>query len=576
MFERWERELAADPEWELLGEIARSGHLPQLVDTSNGGPPPSITPNGPTARGENEAKLRASVEEQLRKGQVVPNGSFGVQAIVINALHVVRKLRLGRWKDRRITDHSQPRGSSVNDFPAFEKLFKFTTIEEAAALIEPNMLLQGFDYRDFYRALPLHPADWPYFAFQVGSEVFLDLHLSFGSKLAPAMAETLSKAIVRCLNKKGHVFKGYLDDLLCLSRSEEEALAARDAFRDLSSDLGLTEAIEKYQAPTTQLVWLGIQLDSVAMKASLPADRLATLLEEVRETRAVGRLTGRALESLIGHLSHACKILPAGRGHLESLYKTLHVLQKSIPLMPKATSSKGPPQIDRRHFTWRAKLHTLNKQCLQELDFFSSLLPIWNGSTDLMQARPRLPTSAATDASDTYGIGWCFAELIEKQPWSALGSEASEAVKLKGGIAIGELLAVLALLVRFGRLWIGQRVPLAVDSQVAIGGIKKGRVSGDKVGPLATKVARAIQLIAAMLHITLEPYYIPSKANPADAPSRDQTGTLAQSLRHECDLQIPELSIGLPGKVRDFVQQTELVLENSLLSPQFVSFIFAY
>ncbi len=84
---------------------------------------------------------------------------------------------------------------------------------------------------------------------------------------------------------------------------------------------------EKLVSPTTTMTFLGIQLDSVQQVASLPLDKLAALLTYLRQHIQLYRdgstVTKRSLLSLIGKLSFATKVIPAGR--IEN-YSTWHTL----------------------------------------------------------------------------------------------------------------------------------------------------------------------------------------------------------------------------------------------------------
>ena len=76
----------------------------------------------------------------------------------------------------------------------------------------------------------------------------------------------------------------------------------------LCKQLGLPLHPEMLEGPATRLTILGIELDSETLQARLPAekrDRIVTLLDEWSAKRFCRR---RELESLIGHLHHACKV----------------------------------------------------------------------------------------------------------------------------------------------------------------------------------------------------------------------------------------------------------------------------
>ena len=71
--------------------------------------------------------------------------------------------------------------------------------------------------------------------------------------------------------------------------------------------------LQKLTPPTTCLTFLGVQLDTVAGVASLHTDKLTAILHELHTFSTLTRCAKPALLSLIGKLSFAAKVIPAGR-----------------------------------------------------------------------------------------------------------------------------------------------------------------------------------------------------------------------------------------------------------------------
>ena len=68
----------------------------------------------------------------------------------------------------------------------------------------------------------------------------------------------------------------------------------------------------KVEGPTTLLTFLGIHLKTTSIEASITSKRKQVLLQELSPLHTRKKCTKRELLSLIGKLSFACKILPAG------------------------------------------------------------------------------------------------------------------------------------------------------------------------------------------------------------------------------------------------------------------------
>ena len=89
-------------------------------------------------------------------------------------------------------------------------------------------------------------------------------------------------------------------------------------------ELAVPNASQKTDGPATCLVFLGIEVDSMAGELRLPHDklqRLQTLLHQWGDRKACTR---KELESLIGMLNHACKVVRAGRTFLRRMIDLLH------------------------------------------------------------------------------------------------------------------------------------------------------------------------------------------------------------------------------------------------------------
>jgi len=85
--------------------------------------------------------------------------------------------------------------------------------------------------------------------------------------------------------------------------------------------------LSKIEGPSTSITFLGIQLDTTAMEASITQERRDALLSELNQLYWYHRCTKRELLSLIGKLSFACKVIPSGRIFLRrliDLIKKLH------------------------------------------------------------------------------------------------------------------------------------------------------------------------------------------------------------------------------------------------------------
>ena len=79
------------------------------------------------------------------------------------------------------------------------------------------------------------------------------------------------------------------------------------------SELGIPIAQDKTEDTTTCLTFLGIEVDTQAMELRLPAQRLVRVCQTVSEWLGRKAARRRELESLVGTLQHATKVVRPGR-----------------------------------------------------------------------------------------------------------------------------------------------------------------------------------------------------------------------------------------------------------------------
>ncbi|XP_077868641.1 uncharacterized protein LOC144359359, partial [Saccoglossus kowalevskii] len=144
--------------------------------------------------------------------------------------------------------------------------------------------------------------------------------------------------------------------------------------------LNIPLAPHKTVGPTTCLEYLGIELDTLAMEARLPENKLNRMLSLVASFLARKSCTKRELLSLLGHLNFACRVVTPGRTFISRLIEI----------------SKGVKSLN-YHVT-------LSQESKQDLLMWHQLLSNWNGVSMFLEAETTLASDMQlfTDAS---GIG---------------------------------------------------------------------------------------------------------------------------------------------------------------------------
>ena len=108
----------------------------------------------------------------------------------------------------------------------------------------------------------------------------------------------------------------YLDDFIFVSKSGEVTAAYKQTLLNTFAHLGVPLEPSKLEGPATCLTFLGIKVDSRTLQLRLPSDKLHRLKDQL--AAAVSKR--HKLQSLIGLLQHATKVVWPGRPFLHQLY----------------------------------------------------------------------------------------------------------------------------------------------------------------------------------------------------------------------------------------------------------------
>lgn len=414
----------------------------------------------------------------------------------INRFGVIPKGRnSGKW--RLITDMSYPPGHSVNDgiLPDLCSL-TYTSVErvaEAIAVHPPGALLAKIDVESAYRLVPVHPLDRPLQAVIWNGALYVDLMLPFGLRSAPKLFNALADGLEWYLRSLGirDIFH-YLDDFLIVGPPASPVCAEGLALLDKACEwLGVPIAKHKREGPTTRLTFLGIEVDTTAGQLRLPPDkleRLNSLLREWGDRKVCGR---RDLESLIGVLNHAAKVVRPGRTFLRRIIDLLH----GVPMHPL-----HPHPI------------RLNREFRSDLAWWQLFAVEWNG-TSFLTPPTHLPLrQLASDASGSWGCGAWFESHWFQLQWDV----RSKALP----IVVKELLPIVLAGAVWGPQWAGTNVHCLCDNQAVVACLRSRTIREKH----CMHMLRTLAFVEARYAFYLRSEYINTKDNVlADDLSRDNS-----------------------------------------------------
>ena len=409
--------------------------------------------------------------------------SFGV---------IPKKGQPGKW--RLIVDLSSPGGSSVNDgIDPEEFSLQYIRMDEIICMVNkhgPGALMAKFDVESAYRNIAVHPSDRHLLGMKWRGQFYVDLTLPFGLRSAPFIFNSVADMVQWTLINNYHVsdLEHYLDDFISAGPPESELCQL-----NLSTALSVCESLgvplhpDKCEGPATVLVVLGIELDSVRQTARLPAEKLLALQQLLHSWSNRKSCNRQELESLIGHLHHAAKVVWPGRTFIRRMINLLSCFR-------------------RRDHPIR-----LNREFHLDLEWWLRFVHDWNGVRfwQFPGLSPVHDLEVTSDASGAIGYGAFIGRNWFNGTWWTSQVEFS--------IAYKELFPIVIAAHIWGNSWEGKLVCFRSDNEavVSIVNTRTSRV------PCIMKLVRSLLMCAARFGFSFNAQHIPGLQNQiADALSQ--------------------------------------------------------
>ncbi|XP_031749215.1 uncharacterized protein LOC116407638 [Xenopus tropicalis] len=412
-------------------------------------------------------------------------------------LGLVPKKEAGKF--RLIHHLSHPKGTSVND-EIDKDLVKvsYTSFDEAIRLVGRagrGALMAKADIESAFRLLPVHPESLHLLGCYFEGHYYVDRSLPMGCSISCAYFEAFSTFLEWVVREKAGVASviHYLDDFLCVGPQRSSLCAVLlETLQEVAEQFGVPLAREKTEGPITCLKFLGIEIDTVRQECRLPMDKVLTLKEEVGYAKQAKKVTLKQLQSLLGKLNFACRIIPMGR-----------VFSRSLSM---ATAGIRHPH----HFI------RLNSEHKADLAVWSTFLQDFNGKVYWPEEVVENPEiSLFTDAAGATGFG---AYLSGK--WCAAGWPQEWATRnLTGNLAFLELFPIIVAVELWGRELSNKSVLFRSDNMATVLAVNNLTSSSRPVLALL----RHLVLRCLQLNISFRAKHIPGEINEiADALSRFQ------------------------------------------------------
>jgi hypothetical protein len=207
--------------------------------------------------------------------------------------------------------------------------FKMLTIKHILAQIRSGDWFVTMDLKDAYFHIQINPRHRPFLRFAFEGQAYQYTVLPFGLSLAPRTFTKCVDAALSPLRQRGVRVLNYLDDWLVLAQSRGELIAHRDLILGHLKCLGLTINVSKSKlSPCQSVIFLGIVLDSVSMRARLTPERALSVRALASSFRERESAPLKKFQKLLGLMAAASPVLRMGLLRMRPLQ---HWLKRRVP-----------------------------------------------------------------------------------------------------------------------------------------------------------------------------------------------------------------------------------------------------
>lgn len=338
--------------------------------------------------------------------------------------------------------------------------FRFKTLDHVAELLTQGCYLAIVDISKAYRAVHIYPDHRRYHGFEWGGDWYEDNRLSFGLKCAPYIFTCLSDFVVRTMARYGYgKCTNYIDDFLCCGVDEASCRNSQNFLVGLLRKLGFEVSTSKMVPPSQRVTYLGIEINTVSMEYSLPAQKLANLFPMIKSFQDRSSATRIELQSLAGYLNHCSYVVRGGRVFTRRI----------IDLIRALPHDRAIGKLDNR--------------VRADLDWWSSFARVFNGRAGVIQESAER-FFLCTDASQTgfgavcgtdFFLGTWAIPNIDLASWaqSVHWAPPPSYESMDSNINVLEFWPVLWSVVRWGHLWRGHKVVVYTDNNQVMVAINK-------------------------------------------------------------------------------------------------------
>ena len=405
---------------------------------------------------------------------------------------------------RIILNLSAPKGACVNDgissddFPTtMASTKKWLEVLDKAGR---NCLILKMDWASAYKHIAVRPEDVCLQYFNWLGMDFVELCLVFGCRSSAGLFDRLCKLVLAL----ALLYTGfpadqaiqYLDDIC--AAAPEGSLSLNDlesSFRKIADHLGVllasTADPDKAFSPTTAGVVLGVHYDTASWTWSIPHEKLARLLHQIRHIDGQVEVQQFEVWSVVGRILHYAPLIPGGKFNISELIKAQNLSSDRLDWVTVT------PGLRRQLNFWWTMLKTTDRLTLIPAP---EKFPAWTFEFFTDASGGAAPDPVTKIWHGTGGIGGPFWYFVPWSPRINNGVRAADGKRISRKLSALELVGPL-ICVSAGRKFCRQRpVRIWVDNSGSVGIWRKGYSTRCA---LCTTLVSAIGRVAAAIGCTI-------------------------------------------------------------------------
>ena len=465
---------------------------------------PRFSKNLPSL-GINKQVAEEKIQKEVSLGRVAgpfPQPPF--PTLQVSPLGLVPK----KDGDYRLIHHlSYPENASINYFIDSEQSsVKYSTIDDAAAIIAKlgrGTYLAKTDIKSAFRLLPVNNSDFDLLGFHFNHAFYYDKMLPFGCKISCAIWDRFACFLHWLIvdRSQNSSILHYLDDFLFCGREYSISKDTLDTFLTLCSDLGVPIASDKTVFPTRILTFLGIEFSTQDMTMKLPEEKISEIRHKILDIMTLKKVTLQQLQSLLGSLNFACRVIAPGRAFCRRLTDATIGLRKPHHHTRVTLEMKADLQV------WLTFLQSFNG------------ISVITDNTWVNNNMLQLYTDSAGGDLGGFGIFFEGKWACAKWPnsWFARG--------ITRDMTFLELFPVQVAIDLWKHKFSNSKILFYIDNMAVVHVIN----STTSRSPRVMTIVRKLVLTCLKHNILIKAKYIPSKSNSiADCLSRSQWAKFRQ------------------------------------------------